>query len=187
MAAHSQALRLHLGGEAVKDGWKIVNIQPKEGVDFIGDCKDLSQFADGSVTEVYASHVYEHLSYQGEVQAAFREAFRVLKKWGVLRVAVPDLETLCNLYLNPQLSPQQRFHVMRMIMGGQIDAFDYHKTMFNEQTLTMMLQEIGFGKVNRVQSFGLFPDTSEQTFGGIPISLNLVAIKDPSPSPVKKP
>jgi predicted SAM-dependent methyltransferase len=173
-----QALRLHLGGEEVKEGWKIVNIQPKPGVDFIGSCTDLSQFADGSVTEVYASHVYEHLSYQGDLQQALKEAFRVLKKWGVLRVAVPDLEMLCKMYLIPGIPMVNRYQVMRMIMGGQIDPFDYHKTMFDFGLLAGFLQDVGFTKVNRVPTFGLFKDTSDLNVGGFLISLNVVAIKE---------
>ena len=54
-------MKLHIGGEAQKDGWKILNIQPKEGVDYIGSITDLSQFENESVDEVYASHVFEHV------------------------------------------------------------------------------------------------------------------------------
>ena len=33
-------MKLHIGGEQIKDGWKIINIQNKKGVDFIGDISD---------------------------------------------------------------------------------------------------------------------------------------------------
>ena len=45
-------MKLHIGGHSKKDGWKILNIQKKDGVDFIGDLSDLSQFSDNSVEEV---------------------------------------------------------------------------------------------------------------------------------------
>jgi len=38
-----------------------INIQNKEGVDFIGNISDLSQFAKESIDEIYASHVFEHV------------------------------------------------------------------------------------------------------------------------------
>ena len=41
-------MKLHIGGETPKPGWKILNIQPKPHVDYIGDISDLSQFSDGS-------------------------------------------------------------------------------------------------------------------------------------------
>ena len=30
-------MKLNIGGDIVKEGWKILNIQNKPGVDFIGD------------------------------------------------------------------------------------------------------------------------------------------------------
>ena len=63
-------LKLHLGGWDVKEGWTIVNVEDRPGVDVRGNVTDLSMFADQSVDEVYASHVYEHLSYMGELTQA---------------------------------------------------------------------------------------------------------------------
>ncbi len=77
-AGSPEPLRLHIGGEEVKPGWKILNAQPRPGVDFVGLAHDLSQFADASVSEIYASHVYEHISHQSDVLKAFQEAHRVL-------------------------------------------------------------------------------------------------------------
>ena len=54
-------MKLNIGGDQKKEGWKILNIQEKDGVDFIGDISDLSQFESGSVYEIYASHVVEHV------------------------------------------------------------------------------------------------------------------------------
>ena len=49
-----------------KEGWKILNIQKNDGrekdVDFVGDISDLSQFKDGSIEEIYASHTLEHVN-----------------------------------------------------------------------------------------------------------------------------
>ena len=54
-------MKLHIGGETIKEGWQIINISPKPGVDFIGDISDLSMFDDDSFSDVYASHVFEHI------------------------------------------------------------------------------------------------------------------------------
>ena len=51
-------MKLHIGGEVRKAGWKILNISQKPGVDFIGDMSDLSMFENVSVSDVYASHVF---------------------------------------------------------------------------------------------------------------------------------
>jgi predicted SAM-dependent methyltransferase len=174
---HHEPLRLHVGGVQVKPGWKILNIQAKPGVDFVGDCVDLSLFADGSVAELYASHVYEHLGYRDELPRAIKEVHRVLVPGGRFMFSVPDLETLCKLFLEPTLNAQQRFHVMRMILGGQMDAYDYHKVGLTAEFAMNYLQGAGFKSARRVDNFGLFEDTSTLQFLGVPVSLNMEAIK----------
>ncbi len=53
---------------------------------------------DGSADAVYSSHMLEHLDRR-EAQAFLREARRVLRPGGVLRLAVPDLNRLVAGYL----------------------------------------------------------------------------------------
>lgn len=55
--------------------------------------KDPLPFADGSVDNIYVSHVIEHVETTC-VERFFREAWRVLKPGGVLRVACPDARFL---------------------------------------------------------------------------------------------
>lgn len=54
-------LKLHIGGKQAKAGWKILNAQAIDGVDYIGDVRDLSAFEDGCCDKIYASHVMEHV------------------------------------------------------------------------------------------------------------------------------
>jgi len=172
-----EPLQLHLGGKQAKPGWKILNIQPGPDVDYVGSCTDLSQFANGSVDAIYASHVYEHLSYSSELPIALKEAYRVLKPDGKLYIGVPNLEVLCKLMLTPGLDLQQRFHVQRMMFGGQIDAFDYHKVGLTQEILFAFLGQAGFRRAEQHQQFNLFDDTTHLEFLGAPISLNVIAFK----------
>lgn len=176
-ATPGKPLRLHIGGEDVKDGWKIVNIQPKPGVDFIGSATDLSAFADGAVEEIYGSHIYEHLDYVGELPRALDEAYRVLKPGGLFRAGVPDLEVLCQLLLHKDLTPPERFHVQRMMFGGHVDRFDFHYVGYTFEFLAAFLWQAGFRSIRRVDSFGLFDDTTDTKFMGVRISLNVMAMK----------
>ena len=62
---------------------------------------DLSRgipLADGSCDVVYHSHLLEHLRHADALPFLI-ECYRVLKPGGGLRVAVPDLERICSLYL----------------------------------------------------------------------------------------
>jgi predicted SAM-dependent methyltransferase len=173
----SELLRLHVGGVEPKLGWKILNIQPGPAVDFVGDCANLSRFPDGSVAELYASHVYEHLGYQDELPKAFAEVFRVLVPGGHFKFSVPDLETLSTLILRPGLTLHERLHVMRMMFGGQTDPYDFHKVGLTQELAYGFLGDAGFRQATRVTRFGLFDDTSDLEYLGVRISLNIDAIK----------
>ena len=168
--------RLHIGGEQPRDGWKILNIQPGRGVEFVGNIRDLTGFADHSWDEIYASHVLEHIPMEGMVPA-LQGIFRILRPGGKLMLSVPDLETLCSLFVHPQLGKLERFHIMKMIYGGQCDAHDFHYIGLNFEFLSDYLVAVGFSEIERVPSFGLFDDTSDFAPYGIPISLNVVAYK----------
>ena len=170
-------LRLHIGGRETKDGWKILNVQPGQAVDYVGDCRDLSDFADASAAEIYVSHVLEHLGYLDELPETLAGFRRVLVAGGKLMISVPDFEVLCRLFLHPELDVEQRFTIMRMAFGGQTDAFDYHKVGLTFEFLEDYLTVAGFRDIERVDGFGLFDDDSTLEIGGGAISLNVAAAK----------
>jgi predicted SAM-dependent methyltransferase len=168
-------LRLHIGGTEPRPGWKILNVQPGTGVDFVGDCTDLGRFADASVQEIYASHVLEHLSYQDRLPRALGELYRVLRPGGKAMISVPDLEVLCRLFLDPRAKVRDRFEIMRMAFGGQMDAHDFHFVGLSYDLLYNFLFGAGFRRIEQVKAFGLFRDSSAIEYLGEPISLNVVA------------
>ena len=170
-------LRLHIGGETAKEGWTILNVQPGPHVDTLGDCRDLSAYSDGAVTEIYASHVFEHLGYLDDLPQALKECHRVLAAGGTLRISVPYFETLCRLFLHPQLDMEQRFALMRIAFGGQTDPYDHHMVGLTLEFLDDYLKVAGFTSVERVETHDLFDDSSTLEIGGVPISLNVVSTK----------
>lgn len=174
-----ETLRLHIGGLEAKPGWKILNIQPGDGVDFVGNCGDLSRLADESVTEVYAAHVLEHLGYLDELPRALAEIHRVLVPGGIARLSVPDFELLCRMFLHPELAADARYHVMRIMFGGQTDPHDYHHVGLTWEFLENYLKEAGFVSIKRVSEFGLFDDASSLKLFDNLISLNVEATKRP--------
>ena len=169
-------MKLHIGGEKVKEGWKILNISQKPGVDFIGDISDLGMFEENSASDVYASHVFEHIP-QAKALDTLKQIKRILKPGGKFYVSVPDLDVLCHTFINPIASPDLKFHVMRMMFGGQVDAHDFHYFGWNQLFLFDFLRQDGFTSANRVESFGIFDDTSDYQPYGFPISLNVIATK----------
>jgi predicted SAM-dependent methyltransferase len=77
-----------------------------ENVDFyatgpnvrVHDLREKMPYADGTFDAVYHSHVLEHFPREAAL-LLLRECHRVLRRGGIIRVAVPDLERIARLYL----------------------------------------------------------------------------------------
>jgi predicted SAM-dependent methyltransferase len=111
--------------------------------------------ADGSLDEIRASHVLEHLTFR-EVCEALRDWSRALKPGGTLKVAVPDVDKALAADDGKRL-----FY----LMGGQTDEHDIHRSAYDAERLEAVLADAGFAEVANWQSCD--PDTSSH-----PISLN---------------
>jgi SAM-dependent methyltransferase len=89
---------LNLGcGNRFHPAWINIDITAAPGV----LAHDLSRgvpMAQNSCDVVYHSAVLEHMR-RADALPFLRECFRVLKAGGIIRVAVPDLELICRLYL----------------------------------------------------------------------------------------
>ena len=168
-------MKLHIGGEQSKPGWKILNIQKKDNTDFIGDISNLEQFKDESIEEIYASHVLEHVKHS-LLMKTFLEIFRILKKGGKFYISVPDLFVLTNLFVSVE-SADKRFKIMKMMYGGQVDQYDFHYFGWYEEALSTFLYKSGFKTYAKVENFNIFDDTSSLKFDNKFISLNVVAFK----------
>lgn len=170
--------KLHIGGKQPAEGWEILNAIPGQYVDHVCNANDLSRFADGTFSEIYASHVVEHLDYKDELSSTLKEWFRVMEPGGKIYISVPDLDVLAQLtLLKDKLTIEERFFVMKMLFGGHLDEYDYHVVGLNKEFLAIFLQMAGFENILKVGGFGLFNDTSNMTFKGVAISLNVTAEK----------
>ena len=170
--------RLHIGGTSASPGWEVLNAYPAPYVDHVCNANDLSRFDDDTFAQIYASHVVEHLDYKDELLRTLVEWNRVLVPGGSVLISVPDLDILSSLLLQKnRFSIAERYFVMRMIFGGHVDRYDYHAVGLNEDFLGSFLHSSGYINIRRVQSLGLFADTSSMVFKGVPISLNMIADK----------
>ena len=105
-------------------------------------------FKDSSVDLIYASHVIEYFD-RIEVIGVLKEWYRVLKKGGLLRIAVPDFEALVKVYL--------KYKDLNLIHGPlygrwetpSTDKVIYHKTVYDFPSLKAILEEVGFRNIRR--------------------------------------
>lgn len=76
-------------GMRKKDGYYGIDISSYDRVDLVQDLRFTPlPFADESVTDVYASHFLEHLSFE-EVLFLFNEVYRVMVVGGKFEIIVP--------------------------------------------------------------------------------------------------
>jgi SAM-dependent methyltransferase len=78
--------------------WVNVDLVPASNGVIAADVRKGLPFAEHVFDAVYCSHVLEHLPRQ-EASKLLRQMHRVLRLGGVIRVVVPDLETIAREYL----------------------------------------------------------------------------------------
>jgi predicted SAM-dependent methyltransferase len=138
-------MKLHLGcGAKYIPGFVHVDIEDHPHVDYRVPINSLPFAHDGSVELIYASHVLEHFG-RHEVDQVLREWCRVLRKGGVLRVAVPDFAAVTIRYRETtELS-----ELIGLVCGGQRNPYDFHKMVFDEKLLRDRLLAAGFNSAAR--------------------------------------
>lgn len=130
--------RLNLGcGSQVHPQWTNVDIMPRHPGVINHDLNKRLPFADASFEVVYHSHVLEHLTKE-QGKAFVEECYRVLKPGGILRVVVPDLETIARLYLEN----------LDKAEAGDGTASNRHEWMLLE-LLDQMVRETSGGEMGR--------------------------------------
>ena len=138
-------MKLHLGcGNKHIPGFVHVDVENYPHVDFREPVDVLTFAQDNSVELIYASHVLEHFG-RHQVDRVLREWFRVLQKGGILRLAVPDFETIVLRYQETR----DLNEVLGLVCGGQRDEHDFHKMIFDEESLRERLRLVGFSSVSK--------------------------------------
>jgi len=170
--------QLHIGGKKSHPDWEIFDAINRPNVDHVGDAADLSRFEDGAFKRVYASHVLEHFPYLRKLTPTLTEWGRILSDDGEMLISVPDMDILCEMFLDKELLTfHERYHVMRIMFGGQSNDYDFHYAGLNMEILSDLANQVGLRVDRRVKSFGLFSDHSNYVFAGKAVSLNVVLVK----------
>lgn len=105
-------------------------------------------FPDCTFQSVYSSHVLEHFD-RNQGRFLLKESFRVLRKGGVLRIVVPDLQGSCSEYMRilqlPDGTEKRKLYswiiielldqLVRNTPSGEMGAFVYEVMNSNDNEL----------------------------------------------------
>lgn len=140
-------------------GWREIrlDINPEVQPDLIGTMTDMTAVASDSVDAVFSSHNIEHL-YPDEVPIALSEFRRVLKSSGFALITCPDLQSVCALVANDQLtepaytSPAGPIAPLDILYGHRAsmqtgNRYMAHRCGFTAKVLSGTLQSAGFAQV----------------------------------------
>jgi len=184
-------MKLHLGcWHRQIPGFVHVDLCDLPHIDHQSRIDALPFVADGAAELIYCSHAFEYFDRQQAV-AVLAEWRRVLRPGGLLRLAVPDFEALIEVY--------RRSGAIERVLGplyGRMEIATaqgphclYHRTCYDDASLTRLLQDAGFGAVRRWDwratehagiddhSQAYFPHMDKE--GGLLVSLNLEAERLP--------
>jgi len=176
-------MKLHLGSASKHiEGYLNIDIREMDGVDIVDDVKTLNKISNNSVDVIYVSHVLEHFG-RWEYKDVLRRWFEILKPNGILRIAVPDFESVVKLYLKTK----DLNLVMGMLYGGQNYGENYHYCTFDFNLIKKELTDVGFSSINlydwRNTDHSDIDDYSQSYYphmdkeNGLLMSLNVEAIK----------
>lgn len=176
--------KLHLGcGDIRIAGYCNVDIDNLPTVDVIDDILKLQRFPNDFAEQIYACHVLEHLPHS-LVIPTLKRWMQVLKPGGELRISVPDIDRIVQIYSKNWGHFQTKGNSpwIGLLYGGQLDPYDYHKTGFNFCWLSMLLEESGFEGIEEYQHFPHFiKDIEDASLAQAPfgeyLSLNVKARK----------
>ena len=91
--------RLNIGcGNCFHPGWENIDLRPCSPHVKRVDIRKGIPYPGESFDAVYSSHLLEHLS-PDQTRSLLNEMKRVLKKEGIIRIVVPDLEAIARIYL----------------------------------------------------------------------------------------
>jgi predicted SAM-dependent methyltransferase len=119
------------------DGWQNHDIEV--------DITKPLPYDDNSVDFIFSEHVIEHV-IPADAYRFFKECLRVLKPFGVMRVAFPDLFRI----LINRTTAFDEFHKNQFGFKDGIESIicgHEHKAIWTEDTMAAVLGTIGYSKI----------------------------------------
>jgi predicted SAM-dependent methyltransferase len=170
----TEEICLEIGSGEKRGQGQWITLDVTKGCDLYWDLTRGIPFPDESLTKIYSSHLFEHLSFK-EGQLLLAECIRTLKQDGLFSICVPDARLYIEAYMGKEdLDSTQFFrHKSAYNNLSRIDYLNYvaymdgeHKHMFDEENMLAILKAQNFKDVH-LRDFDPMLDTPDRDFESI--------------------
>jgi predicted SAM-dependent methyltransferase len=171
--ASGTSIKLDIGGgyRSGSNGW--INVDTAFEADLYWDLREGIPFPTGSVSVIFSSHLFEHLTFS-EGQDLMAEILRVLEPGGGMSIAVPNARLYLEAYVNGEELSDEFFGWEPAFNDTTaIDMVNYvaymdgeHKYMFDQENLLHVLSAAGFSGV-KARDFDPETDLAERDYESI--------------------
>jgi predicted SAM-dependent methyltransferase len=135
-------------------GWINSDLPGNPIADIAIDITDGLPFPDACLDVIYAEEVIEHIDRFEGIEFV-KEAYRVLRPGGVLKLTTPDLTNVCRIFLGQHEKAKVEQFATTWISGdfsneiwlNQIFLYYGHQHVYSANSLTNILKQAGFSTV----------------------------------------
>jgi predicted SAM-dependent methyltransferase len=169
-------IKLHLGAGPVNiQGWINIDARSYAHTHIVSEGFGLNEFADNSIAEIYMCHVLEHFSFS-EAENILKRFRTKLRSGGILRISVPSFDELVKVYVDNQFDISS---IQLALMGGQDYEHNFHRSVYTERSLTILLTRCGFQAIQRwdtAEEFGIDLGDWSSRLVKTPVSSRLISL-----------
>lgn len=142
------ALKVNVGcGHITMPGYVNVDRRELPGVDVVAEANNMP-FGGASLAELYSAHLIEHFPQEQLRREILPYWKGLLKPKGKLRAVVPDADAMIREFAAGRYGYDE---LREVTFGGQDYDGDFHFNMFTPESLSSLLREAGFSKVEVVE------------------------------------
>lgn len=145
-------MRLNLGcGDRYVEGWTNVDFQSPHPADERVDLRGLLPWEDGTITHIYAGHLFEHLTPHACRALVARLLPLMHPSGGVLVAVGPDVKIAEQMAAEGRLNTGHTLDEIRH--GGNRWPGDKHQWETTGSAVTTILAEAGWPVVHQIRPF----------------------------------
>jgi predicted SAM-dependent methyltransferase len=163
-------LEIGAGEKKGKNGWVTLDLNGL--CDLRWDLRKGIPFPDNSISAIYSSHLFEHLTLC-EIGTLLQECKRALRPNGIFSICVPNSRLFIEAYINNDKkfwATNPSFYEPAFNDTTKIDLVNYiaymngeHKYMFDEENIVFILTKHGFRNV-KLRDFDSESDIIERDY-----------------------